>query len=151
MKTSVNIDNIFEGLPQNVVYCIHDVDTKNYLLGPDKISFCSDDCFKEHNLKIDINDEKCLESCFNSSHNKYEYNNICYNKCPNGTLNYNNLCLDLNCAILSQYSIECSGDEPSGYYYDINEEIYKKCHDNCKTCLGEGDELNNNCSECKHN
>ena len=142
-------EEIFLNLPETVVYCIHDNATKNHLLDGDKISFCSDECYNTNNTKIDVGNQICLDSCLNSVNNYYEYNNICYNKCPKGTLVFDYLCLKNNCDELEKYSIECSDGKPIGYYLDPIDEIYKKCFTNCKFCYGEGNEANNNCIECK--
>ena len=150
ISSPVNINNIFTGLSPNVIYCINDDNTRNYLLGPNKISFCSDECFKSQNTKLDINNKICSESCIYSTNNKYEYKNFCYNKCPTETLNYNNICLDVDCNELLQYSIECLNEEPVGYYLD-HDNIYQKCFYSCKTCYGGGNEINNNCTECNPN
>ena len=40
---------------------------------------------------------------------------------------------------------------PEGYYFNIEEGYYRKCHQNCKKCEGPGDDLNNNCIECINN
>jgi len=144
---------------RKVKYCIKDLDTKNYLI-PNEQSNCSDDCFRE-NIKIDIKNDKCIDTCLNHKYEgylyddfeyygdiyyKYEYNNICYSKCPKDT--YALFC-DIN---------ECDGDikkcfdeTPEGYYLDTKNETYKKCFKNCKFCHGEGNETINNCQECKSN
>ena len=51
----------------------------------------------------------------------------------------------------SQPFMECFDGKPVGFYLDINDGIYKKCYDSCKFCYGEGNETNNNCTECKSN
>ena len=66
------------------------------------------------------------------------YNNICYNKCPEGTLTYE----DTNI---------CFNYIKKGYYLDKNDNIYKKCYENCNDCNEKGDKENNNCIECKDN
>ena len=48
-------------------------------------------------------------------------------------------------------SEECFNGEPRGYYYDSNDEIYKKCFNSCDLCYGEGNITNNNCIKCKKN
>ena len=35
---------------------------------------------------------KCISNCSEDNHYQYEFNNICYKSCPNGTINNNNLC-----------------------------------------------------------
>ena len=37
---------------------------------------------------------------------------------------------------------------PDNYYLDVNDNIYKKCYDRCKTCKQHGNESIHNCNEC---
>ena len=170
MNSSANKSHAFDWISDNVKYCIKDTETKNYLLGNNTISICSDTCYNESNLKgyIDNNINMCIESCINIGY-KYEYNNICFNKCPKGTILNGNLCEDYKCVnnednycgslynckysyynnnfycICSYY---CKYHRPIGYYLDIDDGIYKKCYENCEFCIGEGNETINNCNEC---
>ena len=144
LDRSVNITTAFTGINPNVKYCIYDNDTKTFLLGIDKISECSDPCFNENNKKVDIINNTCIESCKNNGFN-YEYKTLCYEICPNdsyilykeGEENFNN------------DSKECFKPEINGYYLDVN--IFKRCHENCKSCYGKGNDTYNNCKECKDN
>ena len=77
LNSEINTENIFSEISNNIKYCIKDINVQNSLLNNDKVSDCSDDCFK-HNIKIDIKNNLCLELC----NTKYEYNNICYDECP---------------------------------------------------------------------
>ena len=104
---------------------------------------CSDDCFK-NNIKIDESQNKCVESC-----EKYEYHNLCIDACPNGILINENLWEDNKCLLNKQHFVECLGNTPEGYYFDSNDQIYKKCFPDCKFCYGPGDKTNNNCIEYK--
>ena len=149
LDSNVNIDNIFGGLSPNVIICIHDTNTKSYLSGTNKIFFCSDECATINNFKIDINEGKCVESCLDTSNDKYEYNNKCYNKCPTGTLVLGNQCINKDCNVYPENPIECEGDEPLGFYLDPNDGIYLKCYETCKFCHGEGDATDHNCRQCK--
>ena len=51
IDSSVNYENIFEGLSPNVIFCIVDESTKNLILSSDQISFCSDSCLETFNIK----------------------------------------------------------------------------------------------------
>ena len=133
--------NIFNGISENVKYCIEDNETRYLLLG-NHTSNCSDYCFNT-DIKLDINNNSCIESC-NESGYLYEYNHIC-SECPEGTYTFfceGNECNDTR---------ECLDKTPEGYYFDPKDEKYKKCFDNCKFCYGPGNETINNCSECKNN
>ena len=107
----------FIGTPETVAICQKNRFIQGYLDNTLKNYNCDDPCFKD-NKKIDFNKNICIKSCEN-----YEYNNICFDKCPYKTfpLFNDSLCLDKN---------------PEGYYLDGN--FYKKC----------GDEPNNNCTDC---
>ena len=119
--------------------CLIDESTIGQLNVDRKLLDCSNLCFnKSINPKIDLNRNSCVISCEESEF-KYEYNNICYERCPENTSPSNNneyLCLDSN---------------SEGYYFDLEENIYKECYKTCKYCYGEGNETNDNCSECKPN
>ena len=140
MKLNIPFDknNSFEGINENAKYCIKDTDTKNYLLGNDTFSVCSDTCYDIMNTKIDIYDNKCVSSCPSDS---YEYFNICY--CANETY-----LLFKNEFIYEEKAGVCLNETPIGYYLDINQRIYKKCFNNCKFCYDLGNETINNCIEC---
>ena len=103
-------------------------------------SNCSDICF-EKDIKIDINSNECIKSCNDRGYN-YEFGDICYNECPEGTQTLNNesiLCVKIIANYGSKINI------PEGYYLDINDGKLKQCFETCKYCNGFGDEINNNC------
>ena len=45
----------------------------------------------------------------------------------------------------------CFDEAPEGYYLDDEEQIFKKCYQNCKTCSKKGEIYNHNCLTCKPN
>ena len=167
MNSSVNKSYAFDFISKNVKYCINDTKTKNYLLGINTISICSDTCYNESNLKGDSINYKCVESCQIIGYD-YEYNSICYEKCPKGTILNGNLCEDNKCVRNEDYycgsyyycncelyfydycccSYYCNYHSPEGYYFDSEDEIYKKCYESCKFCNGKGNKTINNCKEC---
>ena len=152
MKLNFNLtkNHIFDGISSNVKFCISDINAKIFLLGENEISICSNTCFNESNLKVDLYAKLCVESCLNNGY-EYEYNNICNNKCPKGTLVNNNICKDNICNTENPTLLECMDKTPQGYYLDLNDDIYYKCHENCKFCLGPGNETYNNCIKCNNN
>ena len=137
-----------ERTPSYIKFCINDNELSRKLLKY-KASYCSDICFKK-NRKIDIYNNTCTDSCIKNGI-KYEMNNICYTKCPKGSLVNNNICLDINCENNNYTSVECLSKIPLNYYYDPIDELFLKCFDSCKTCNGEGNESYHNCKECKTN
>ena len=148
LNNSVTAYSAFSFLPSYTNYCIKDIDTANNLLGPN-ISNCSHYCFQK-NRKIDLINHTCIDFCIK---NKilYEYNDMCYNKCPKRTLVNNGLCEDVNCEENNYNSTNCLNKIPKGYYYDPKDESFKKCFYSCKTCNGRGRKYYHNCSECKQN
>ena len=143
LNPMIDKEHAFEGINSNVKYCIEDIETKNYLLGPNIISICSATCKNNKNIKINLITNECTEEC---PGNSSEYNNICYNECPNNT--YHIFCDVNEC---DEKAKECLDEIPEGYYLDINNKTYKKCFEKCKFCYGEGNDLNNNCKECINN
>ena len=145
LNNTVTGNTSFLFLPSYTNYCIKDTDTANNILGPN-ISDCSHFCFQK-NKKIDLIHNTCVDLCIR---NKiiYEYNNICYNKCPKGTLVNDAICEDINCGENNYESTECLSKIPKGYYYDPKEELFKKCYYSCKTCNGKGRKSYHNCLEC---
>ena len=135
LKNISDLDNMFAD-HSNIKYCFKYLDFQYYSFDKDRILNCSDICFKP-NIKIVNTSNKCVESC-NETNSKYEYFNICFDKCPNGTFGteYNEyLCLD---------------KAPEDHYFDLKDNIYKKCYDLCKKCKYGGDKYDNNCTECKY-
>ena len=100
---------------------------------------CVEYCSGNYNKTI-ISKNKCIDDCSKDDIYKYEYNNICYEKCPNNTYtledNEDNICYD---------------KAPIGYYLDKEKEIYKRCYNTCSTCDKGGNDKNNNCLECIDN
>ena len=80
---------------------------------------------------------KCIDNCDNDNIYKYEYNNKCFNACPNGTY-----------LLVRDEEYFCFNNTPKGYYLDLEKEEYKECFNTCKECYGEGNEITNNCIEC---
>ena len=75
---------------------------------------CSDNCFPK-TYKYDLKDNVCVEFC-NQSEYKFDYNDICYYRCPNSTFEPDDneyLCLNKT----SDYF----------YYFDSNRDVFKQC------------------------
>ena len=99
---------------------------------------CTDEnsCPSNYN-KLISEMNKCIDSCESDDTYQYEYENKCYISCP-GTSHY-----------LSDNMFLCQ-DNPEGYYLDIDN-IFKPCHEGCKSCSGEGNDDNHDCIDCKSN
>ena len=123
----------FNNVNSNPKICIRDdIDISNL---PGSRNQCSDNCFN-NNIKIDLSSNTCINNC-NQCSNIYEYYNLCFQTCPENTYPKINefLCLD---------------KKPKGYYLDIDNKIYKLCYETCEDCNINGDEMHNNCIECKN-
>ena len=140
---------------------------------------CSID-WKKKQMKL-INNNKCIESCNDSEQYPFEYNGKCYDYCSKGLLSDNNnneintcKCELDKCLLCPQVALnkglctKCNDDyypiendasnlgeyfdcykNPEGYYLDDN--LYKKCYETCKTCDKEGNYTNHNCIICNSN
>ena len=113
IKEGANIDYIFYKISPNVKICINDENSKKKLKAKyNNLSYdCSDVCFHE-NIKIDLKNNQCVESCKERDY-KYEYNDYCYENCPDKT--YTHLKND------NEYF--CSDIILENYYYDDNTHI----------------------------
>jgi surface protein len=135
IKDNTNLSQTFNLLLNDLKICANGTNMKNYLTRLNKRYDCSDICFIK-NIKLDIINNSCLNSCKEIEYD-YEYNNICYQKCPADTH-----------SILSNSVGVCLDKNPEGYYLD-EDGFYKNCFKSCENCFGPGNEKDNNCSSCK--
>ena len=178
-NSNTNITQIFGGIPKNYVVCV-DGNKASKLFNEVKNSPCGVvDCsgnWRAAQKKL-TEDNTCVQDC--KSANKYEYKNICYNKCPNGTLpNTDMMCIDCDlednclwCSLLdaeNDLCINCSEgyyqiyngsnmnniyktcyNSPKGYYLDTEDSFYKPCYSSCESCEIKGNDEEHNCINCK--
>ena len=83
-----NVNNIFEGCNENMIYCIdykkeYNKDLMKFLRNFD--INCTDICVTYNSQKFIIEKDLCLDKCSVDNEYKYEYDNYCYEKCPNNT------------------------------------------------------------------
>ena len=130
---TITTDGMFLGANSNLKMCIRDDTTLNYL--PPFRNECSDSCFN-NNIKIDLSSNTCVNNCHDCSY-KYEYYRLCFDICPENTYPKINEFL-------------CQDKKPKGYYLDNNIHQYNLCYETCKDCKLNGNEINNNCIECKN-
>jgi len=150
---SINTNYIFSGCSEKLILCCEEEYESKLTKNLKLINNCSNICFSD-TKKIITELRKCVEDC-NTDNNEYkfEYNNKCYNECPNGTISSTDgqfLCIKDVCVYSNIDKTECFESLPEGYYI-LNEEekIIDKCHENCRTCNKKGDKDNNNCITCK--
>ena len=130
-------DNIFENMKENTT----EYNVKNQFSKFN--NNCSDICFKNEKNKFIVEESRCIDECFHDSYYKYEFNNICYSSCPNGTRNsFNNIYIceeGLICNIYYSYDhSKCLDSIPLGFY--LNNTILKtldKCIEKCSNCSKE--------------
>ena len=148
------MNNMFDYCHESLIYCIKIDDTHNSILEQlsSYVNNCSDPCFLSSHKKL-IDQRKCVENCDYQNY-IYEYNEICYESCPFGTIispSNPNKCEELVCDNYYNYNyIGCIDSIPEGYY--CNNTIRKtidKCIDKCKKCTKESI-LNNLCISCNN-
>jgi len=95
ISSSASIKDIFINITDNLIFCINEDKNQNiisYLNSyyPNYYNNCSDICFNKE-IKIKINENNtCSFDCINDGVYKFEYKNLCYESCPNGTHNSTN-------------------------------------------------------------
>lgn len=113
---------------------------------------CNNDCFR-HSTKLISELKTCVDDCYKDGDTyKLEFNEKCYENCPEDTILSNNICrTNIKCEYFSNLDeSECFESMPEGYYIVDNEnKIIEKCYKNCKTCDKKGDDDINNCKTCK--
>ena len=85
---NLNLTDIFKDLPNNLIYCIYDnsqlKDINSILQEKNMTNNCSYSCSYLNKKMIEEN-RLCIDDCTEDINNNYEFNNKCYNDCPNGT------------------------------------------------------------------
>ena len=137
-----NFNNMFDNCKDTLQYCINDEINSEQILSQlsayNKVN-CSDLCLLNSNKYI-LGKNLCINSCLNDNDYQYEYNNICYITCPNGTYNYSNdnLCKSLCENYYDYEQASCVNEIPVGYYIsNIEYKIIDKCHIKCYNCTFE--------------
>ena len=153
--TNIDIGDIFtQSLTENLTLC-YDGNNANNLKNNygSLINDCNNYCFKE-STKLISELKKCVDDCNKDDNTyRYEFNDKCYQKCPENTTSSNYKCLDdsLRCEYYSTFDqSQCFESVPEGYYiYDNVNKIIDECYNNCKTCNEKGNDDNNKCIACK--
>ena len=175
-NNSLIVSDIFKNIPNNLVVCLNENSNKikQEIMNKKCYSInCSDNW--EINKKKSISEQNiCYDNSDNSISYKYEYQEFYYEYCINGnvtnnkTINYCKCynekchsCSDIpikdlkddlyeieNDAISNRYK-KCYKD-PTGYYLDMDESIYKKCYQSCQKCEIKGNNITHNCIECNN-
>ena len=90
------LNDMFGGCNSNLTISINEIKANNLISSISSFKTdCNNTCFRNSNHKLIKEKSKCIDSCINDDKYKYEYNNICYEACPNGTQQINDyLCED---------------------------------------------------------
>ena len=178
---NLDVYDIFNNVPNNVVICLNENNTKILEKIQNKNSYrldCSDDWKIKLVNKTDV--------CFGYSNNiifyKYEYHGEFYENlingnlinnspikyckcvdndesclyCSNNTIMNNSLCIKCNQGYYEKENDNTNEykecfKNPIGYYLDINESVYKRCYFSCEKCEIKGNNKTHNCLECNDN
>ena len=139
--------HIFNLISKDVIYCINGTYTENFLSETKIISQCENICFNDS--KIIVENRTCIKRCRDDPIYKYFFYWRCFQKCPLKThISYYD---DFEC----EKDVKCyeanikNCEKKEGHYVDGNDRIYKRCQNNCRYCDGPGDDINNNCKECR--
>ena len=76
--------DVIKDISTNVKYCIIDTTAQSILSIADSKNVCSDTCFKE-NIRVDLENNICIEDTCSNNDYKYIYNDVCYMSCPDNT------------------------------------------------------------------
>ena len=149
VSSLVKYEDIFTNINPNITFCIESNNVISSQITSNFKKNCSDICFK--NPKLIIEKKKCIEKCVNDLEYKYEFNNICYSSCPNGTYSSSvndYLCVE-SCNYYNYTNNKCIDSIPEGYYLkDIILKTIGKCDNKCKNCSLESILNNNLCISC---
>ena len=149
-SNTLTYNNMFNLVNPNLTYCIDD--RKTYKSSSSLSSFtkdCNYICSYFYNQRFIKDELQCINNCTNDEKYIYEYNNICYENCPNGTYNsYGYLCEKYYTYNNNEYFEQV----PEGYYIE-NEllKLIEKCDNKCKNCTKDSVNDNNKCISCNKN
>ena len=150
-----NFNNMFDNCKNTLQYCINEEinspDFTSQLSSYNKTN-CSILCSLNSNKYI-LEKNICIKSCLNDDDYQYEYNDICYFTCPNGTFNYNNdnLCKSLCENYYDYEQASCVDEIPMGYYINNTKlKTIDKCNIKCYNCTFES-MSNDLCALCSIN
>ena len=107
--------------------------------------------FNKSKTKICIKDSYTQQMLLENNNLTSDCSNICFNNNSKVDLNLDKCICSENTYLAEDNLNICYDINPEGYYFDIDESIYKKCFHSCKYCNASGNEENNNCIECISN
>ena len=119
-NSNADVSNIFDNVPDNIVYCINDEAAVPKIMSElSKKKYAINDCsknWKSKKKKIIEENGIYVDNCYYNDIYYYEYKYICYRNCPNGT------------KMLNDKEYLCIIDCPDELPYQQNEECVDKCN-----------------------
>ena len=95
-------------------------------------------CYLNPNHKLINGTNDCINKCDEHEIFRYEFNNICYEKCPNGSTTHNSSINGNLCECDKYYNYEYTGcleEIPDGYYVNNSKlKTIDKCDFSCRNC-----------------
>jgi surface protein len=151
---------MFMNINSNLLLCINsEKNSKIYSEIPTNIisnnNNCENICFSE-TVKINAIDKNCINDCKSTKY-PFEYNKICYEKCPENTylLSDNEFLCVKYCEKYDKFynynKTSCIDEIPEGFFLnDTIKNTIDKCHPYCKTCHKKNNDSNTNCDLCQN-
>jgi surface protein len=144
-SNQINIISMFSGINSKLLLCINsENNSKIYSEIPTDI----------------INSNNSIKNCINdckSTKYPFEYNKICYDKCPENTYLLSDseyLCVkycEKNNKYYNYNKTSCINEIPEGFFAnDTTKKTIDKCHPYCKTCHEKYNDSNTNCDICQN-
>ena len=151
INEEASISSMFDNIGESLILCSEDMNKINGTY-PNLKNDCNETCFSK-TRKIIHTTKKCLNDCSEDINFQYEYNNECYNSCPEGTYSSATniyLCVSTCNNYFNMNKTKCFDEIPEGYFLsDIDNKLIDKCHEKCKTCNQKETLENTNCLTCK--
>jgi surface protein len=138
IQPNSNKEYMFYKINENLVLCFDE--TKANIISDLYISNKKNCTCYQNSYKFFYEKSECIDSCSKDEIYKLEYENICYQACPNRTQissTNTNLCeKDLICEKYYNYEYTgCIDEIPIGYYLnDTNRKTIDKCNIKCNEC-----------------
>ena len=124
-----DMTDILNGCNDNLIYCIKN-DNDSFLLS--NYSYennCSYIC-QSKSKKYIYENNNCVDNCFDDEIYKFEYNNKCYQKCPDGTYTINKIYLCINISLFdSFYDLYKSNNSQGEIIENIRKELINDSSD----------------------
>ena len=159
----INTMNMFKYINSTFLSCINsEINSKIYsAIQTDIINYnnynndCENICFSE-TAKINLIEKNCISDCKSTKY-PFEYNKICYEKCPENTylLSDNEFLCVKYCEKYDKFynynKTYCIDEIPEGFFLnDTIKNTIDKCHPYCKTCKIKYSDNNTNCDLCQN-